>query len=289
VSCPGSVGDQETFCVYDDGQAEDWIGIRILQRTISWKDPDIDNFVILGFLLQNCTDDPISGLYVGLCLEWIYSNEIILSSDEHLAYSESIDPYGGRLATRGLAVLSGGGASSFASLPWAITESDSIKYEALSGGIPSDTIIVRESGWSGRHVLSTGPFTLQPGECDTAAFAVIGADSLSEMKATALRARDKWRGIAAKYAQPERFWLDSNYPNPFNARTTISYTLLDPAHVTLEVYNILGQRVETVMDGFMASGRHTASWDATDFASGVYFVSMTVGETSQSRKLLLLK
>ncbi len=139
------------------------------------------------------------------------------------------------------------------------------------------------------QVISTGPFDLGPGECDTAVFAIMGADSLSEIRATALRAREKWRGITATYAQPERFWLGNNYPNPFNASTTISFSLLDPGHVTIEVFNILGRRVTTVLNRAMPSGRFTTSWDSEDCASGVYFCRMTVGESSQSIKMLLLR
>jgi hypothetical protein len=304
VASPGAAADLETSCVFDDGLAENRIGIQVCQRTFTWNTTPDDRYVVLEYAVKNVTDRTVENLFVGLCFDWAigfrnnpdYLGEGAFSEIEELGYMYRLGhkPYSEELngdtgSYRGLSVLNAEGTHSFRTLNLShVTYPESLKFAHMSGGIV-DSVVSSQVNHTLLHVLSTGPFSLAPGECDTAAFAIIGADSLSEMKATAVRAREKWRGIAAKYAQPERFWLDSNYPNPFNARTTISYTLLDPAHVTLEVYNILGQRVETVMDGFMASGRHTSSWNATGYSTGVYFVSMTVGETSQSLKMLLIK
>ena len=63
---------------------------------------------------------------------------------------------------------------------------------------------------------------------------------------------------------PERFELGENYPNPFDSSTIIPYQLPAPMHVRLEVFNLLGQRIATLVDGQRPAGFHTAVWDATD-------------------------
>lgn len=93
---------------------------------------------------------------------------------------------------------------------------------------------------------------------------------------------------------PEGFALDQNYPNPFNPNTTISYSLPSATHVTLEIYNVLGQRVRTLVDQSQEAGQHLVDWNSTDqsgnaVASGVYFYRLTTSEQTLSKKMLLLK
>ena len=94
-------------------------------------------------------------------------------------------------------------------------------------------------------------------------------------------------------ALPARFALGSNYPNPFNPSTIIPYQLAASAAVRLEVFNLLGQRIATLVDGERAAGFHTATWTATDAAgravgAGVYIYRMTVGAASQTGRMVLI-
>ena len=93
---------------------------------------------------------------------------------------------------------------------------------------------------------------------------------------------------------PESFELSQNYPNPFNPSTTISYNLPRRADVTIEIFNLLGQRVRTLVNESQPPGSHTVEWDGRDTAgktasSGVYLYRLTAGDFMQSRKMILLK
>ena len=92
---------------------------------------------------------------------------------------------------------------------------------------------------------------------------------------------------------PERFTLGQNYPNPFNPSTIIPYQLAASAQVRLEVFNLLGQHLATLVDGERPAGFHTATWHAVDGAgravgAGVYIYRMTVGVESQTGRMVLL-
>jgi hypothetical protein len=85
------------------------------------------------------------------------------------------------------------------------------------------------------------------------------------------------------------FLLEQNYPNPFNPSTTIPFQLAETNDVTLRVYNMLGQEVATLVDGFLPAGRHEARWSAGDLPSGMYIYRLTHGRHVQSKTLTLVK
>jgi hypothetical protein len=95
--------------------------------------------------------------------------------------------------------------------------------------------------------------------------------------------------------RPEVYALNDNYPNPFNPETTIKYQLPEAGLVTLEVYNMLGQVVKTLVSENQTAGRKTVQWDATNdngqsLSSGMYFYHVEAGEGFQdTKKMLLLK
>ncbi len=88
---------------------------------------------------------------------------------------------------------------------------------------------------------------------------------------------------------PQIFSLSPNYPNPFNASTTIEYSLPQEAEVAIDIYDILGRRIETLVSGKQAAGSHLIKWEAGNTPSGVYFYRIKAGEYSQTQKCVLLK
>ena len=92
---------------------------------------------------------------------------------------------------------------------------------------------------------------------------------------------------------PQGVALGQNYPNPFNPSTIIPYQLAATSPVRLEVFNVLGQRVATLVDGAQGAGAYVARWDGTDAAggaaaSGLYFYRLTVGGAHQTGKMVLM-
>jgi PKD repeat protein len=88
---------------------------------------------------------------------------------------------------------------------------------------------------------------------------------------------------------PVEFSLSQNYPNPFNPVTEIRYGLPEDIHVCLEVFNLLGQRVITLVDEKQEAGFHRVKWDAGDMASGVYFYRIKAGDFTATRRMVLMK
>lgn len=87
----------------------------------------------------------------------------------------------------------------------------------------------------------------------------------------------------------KRFALNQNYPNPFNPETRISYNLEKEDNVKLEVYNSLGEKVETLVSELQKRGSHEVKFDGSKLSSGIYFYKLSTSEHSQIKKMVLLK
>ena len=88
---------------------------------------------------------------------------------------------------------------------------------------------------------------------------------------------------------PRDFMLYQNYPNPFNPSTTISYYLSDRGQVQLKIFDVLGNRITTLVDEYKSSGNYSVNWNAVDQPSGMYLVQFSVNEKRTYGKMLLLK
>jgi serine protease len=88
---------------------------------------------------------------------------------------------------------------------------------------------------------------------------------------------------------PDQFGLSQNYPNPFNPTTTVSFDLPEGFNVNLEVYNATGQKVATLVNGWMEAGSHMVDFDATGLSSGVYFYRLEAGGMVAMRRMILMK
>jgi hypothetical protein len=88
--------------------------------------------------------------------------------------------------------------------------------------------------------------------------------------------------------QPLEFSLDNPYPNPFNASATIGYKIPIKTHINIDIYNVLGQKTTTLLDGVQPPGHHTITWNAADTPSGIYFLQIQTGNYTHIKKVVLL-
>jgi hypothetical protein len=84
---------------------------------------------------------------------------------------------------------------------------------------------------------------------------------------------------------PSVFAVHEGYPNPFNPSTTIKYDLPEPSHVSLVIYDVLGRKVVELVNSVKEAGYHSATWNAGNVASGVYFARFTATDANGSVKL----
>jgi plastocyanin len=89
--------------------------------------------------------------------------------------------------------------------------------------------------------------------------------------------------------QPVSFGLEQNYPNPFNPITTIKYQLAVAGNVELSIYNLSGQKIETLVSTWQPAGQHQVQWNAGEKASGVYYYILHAGDSQVVKSMVLMK
>lgn len=95
--------------------------------------------------------------------------------------------------------------------------------------------------------------------------------------------------VAQRPGIPAEFALDQNYPNPFNPSTQIDFALPRQEQVTLDVFNVLGQKVATLVNGPLPPGFYTQKFDAAGLSSGLYFYRLRAGQLTFLKKMLMIK
>ena len=88
---------------------------------------------------------------------------------------------------------------------------------------------------------------------------------------------------------PNRLSFVTNYPNPFNAETTIRYYLENDGPVSVQVSDLTGRKIETLVNSFQSTGKQSVTWNADDYSSGTYFYTIKAGKFNETRKMTLVK
>jgi hypothetical protein len=89
--------------------------------------------------------------------------------------------------------------------------------------------------------------------------------------------------------QPAEYNLSQNYPNPFNPTTVINYSIPKAGHVTIKVYNVLGKEVATLVNEEKPAGTYAVNFSAQHYSSGVYYYTISAGNFSATKKMILMK
>ena len=97
------------------------------------------------------------------------------------------------------------------------------------------------------------------------------------------------KSVEVNVGLPTEFSLSQNYPNPFNPSTTINFALPKSSNVKLTIYNALGKEVATLINGTVEAGNHSAVWNASNNASGMYFFKLEAGNFTSTKKMMLIK
>ncbi len=155
-------------------------------------------------------------------------------------------------------------------------------FSVYAGSLPPDLALDANTG------VISGQFTT----VDTFSFTIRCTDSSAPAKTddqdyTVIVLNSE--GVSENSNVPTDFMLLGNYPNPFNSSTIIRLNLPQAGQIRIDIFNMLGQKIETLYDDYMSAGEKEIVWNGGNVASGVYFYKVTSGERTATHKMLMLK
>lgn len=295
----GAFGSDQTFqAVFSDAGHAQPKPLTVEQTSMTFTVPDDDRFVILEYLLTNGGAVAIPALYTGVFCDFdiVDPNTNLGGTDpsRNLTYMYSA---GGPFC--GIALLGAQPAANLTlidNLQYVFPASsidDTYKIRHLKATISTPTTASARD-WS---ALTSRVVDLPAnGGQALVAYALVTGATLADLQAATDAANALYSPVAPVTGDlPVKvLHLGQNHPNPFNPNTTIDYTVSAPGQVKLEVYDMAGRRVRTLVDEPRAAGTFTATWDGRDdagnaAASGTYFCRMTAAGEMTARKMTLVK
>ena len=120
-------------------------------------------------------------------------------------------------------------------------------------------------------------------------FYVLATDNVGNSQQTAVKIHDKTTSVKKEESVPVNYSLEQNYPNPFNPSTSIKFGIPERTQITLDVFNILGEKVIQLVNGEYAAGNYEVKFNAENISSGVYLYQLKTPNYTLSRKMLLIK
>jgi serine protease len=305
---PGAKADMEGTTVFNDSLSTVKLRIETKLNSYSFALPPDDKYIILNYRFYNRGTTGISNLYTGLFTDWDMVDGS--GTDDEVNYDDA-NNFGYVYHTNGDPTnyvgcgLISTGSYGFHAILNDGTDGDfgiydgflkSEKWQALSGGISKKTAGPGDVSM----VVSAGPYSLNAGDSVEVAFAVASGDNLVDLQNSILASRNKYSKIVTGIENNNGnisvvFELEQNYPNPFNPSTTINWQIKDAGHVTLKIFDMLGNEIVTLVDAFVQPGKYTNHWLASEkqLSSGLYFYRLSEssgrGNFSDVKKMIILK
>ncbi|CUS78453.1 Por secretion system C-terminal sorting domain-containing protein [Candidatus Kryptonium thompsonii] len=301
---PGEISAQDGFSIFTDSLAptQNRIGIEVLLNSFAFDQTFDDmNFVLLKYSIVNKSGRDYQNFRAGLFLDFdlgsAYENVAAYDAVGDFVYVYDVDTAGEKTVT-GIALVGGSEQgiwfiNNAGDDLWGIYDgfTKDEKWEALSfKGVK------RNSAGAGdvSVVISGGSQLLKNNDTLKLGFAIVCGDSVQVLRKAVLRARERWLQIITDSGSnnliPDKFVLYQNYPNPFNIETNIKFALPKPASVTIEVFDLLGRKVKTLVQGErFEPGVRIVKFKADELPSGVYIYRVKAGEFQDSKKMVLIK
>jgi hypothetical protein len=298
LKIPGVKADVEGYGVFNDNLAGgSKLGLQIKQRSYNYSATVDENFVIVRYTIKNTSTLPVNGLYAGMYFDW----DLIDGTGDRTEWNATGN-YGkiwnNTLITKvGVGLIS---ANNYLFRPIMNDGSagginvydgytDLEKWTSLSTGVTTGQMGAGDIS----NVVGGGPYNIAVGDSIEVAFVLAASDTDVLLDEAIANGRSKWAGLTSVKEVsgeiPGSFALYQNYPNPFNPTSVIRFALPSTGIVTINVYNMLGEKVAELVNGEMEKGNYEINFDGKQLSSGIYFYEMKSGNFSQKMKMVLLK
>jgi len=281
----------------DDGASANQLDVEVNQKTFAWSSPADSKYVIVEYTILNSGANPVNNLFAGIYGDWDIGNvtdnrgEYDAGLKMGYAYNTGAPTiYAGvkqlTYAGNNCYALDNDGAGGTINIYDGFTNAE--KYVSLS--TPRLASGVSGTGNDISMTVSTGPLSLNAGDSIRVAFAILAGDDLASIQASAVAAQIKYETINSVIPEsPVVAGLSQNFPNPFSNETTIGYGVSGYEKVTIEVFDLLGAKVKTLVNENVKAGYYEVKFSTAGLSDGVYYCRMTTGEINQVVKMISIK
>ncbi len=284
---PASVGDFELFGAFNNAFSNEPPDVLVETSVYGWEN---ESYVLIKYVVHNEENDAIDAAVGVELLPQInggYGNETVeFLSDENIVqlHKES--------AHVGLKLLSDD-LYTLHVIEWFSGYNDDRgeMYGYLTEGSIMDTYA--DDGEGTVVFIGQDKVNIPAGGSTEVYLAFAFADDEAGMIDAIATAKAEYDEVTSivEYpgALPDKYVLEQNYPNPFNPATTINFGIPQSEHVTLTVYNLVGQKITTLVDEELTSGEYSVTFDASRLPSGVYFYTISAGSFQSTKQMMYLK
>lgn len=298
-----TTADFEAKSEFDDSGNTSPLGIYIKHRHLAYKKATRSKFTMVEYEIQNKSNATIDGLYLGLFTDWDIDEggkdvtKFDLASRMGYAFGKSV---GTKYA--GVKLLSKTGSIGYYPMSYEIS-GDPIetgggfdqteKYVSLSSGVKALSLgDDKPNGYDVMFVTSSGPYKIAANTSVKVSFALVGGDNLADLKASADTAQIVYDNeISNEPPVASEVILKQNFPNPMTASTTIGFSIPKQGRVVLELYNLLGKRVSTLINEDMEKGYYPyeLSVSELDLKNGLYLYRLKFENFEKTLKIQVLR
>ncbi|MBK5284556.1 MAG: S8 family serine peptidase [Bacteroidia bacterium] len=291
---PSVVSDFDAVATFNDDSAAYPMGILVTHRAYAWMNPADSKYIFYDYVIRNTSVNNYAAIFVGLYADWDmtpinYGTNIAgYDAPRKLGWAHDTQPGG---VFCGLKVLTPGGVNYYAFNNDGSNGSVNVydgftkleKYQTMSAWSRMNTDTTDIS-----MMLSNGPFTLNTGDSVHVAFALLASDSLSQLQLAADSAQAKFDYINTFVIENPPYAPEfSCYPNPFNDYCTIKISVGQREIIELTVYDVLGEKVISLWNGYAPPGTHTFHVFSSQLRKGIYFCEIKRAERRTVKKLVV--
>lgn len=301
LSIPGAVADIQGSAIFNDNNAgTNKIGVTAHLNSYTYSSESDKNYIILDYRIINTNGISTENFFAGLFFDWDfpdYANDVTMwdNTNKYSFVYNNTNPASNYTGTALIssdnfgfyAIKNDSGDGGFGIYDGF---ADHEKWQAISNGVSKSSAGPGDIS----HVISSGPYSIPSNDTIRVAFAILAADTKSDLDIAVSNARIRFQSIVTDVTDFDvpvisSFKLEQNYPNPFNPSTIIRWQSPEAGWQTIKIFDVLGNEVRTLIDEFKSAGNHSVEFDASKLASGVYFYELKAGNFRSIKKLVLLR
>ncbi len=294
-------GDVVGMASFDDRRSSTPLGVRVDQTVTMYGDAQVGQYAVVEFDIINESGMLIPGMQLGYLVDFdIMSPDF--DDEISVALPGNAGFYNWSVGSKDVAGVASLGAPFETIQYYSNHESEKLDLSAnqkLNAFLGPSSEPIAEPG-DIFAIVCSAPIDLAPSQTASFALVLVAASTQEQLSAAIDDAQRNWQQVTDVDDEDDdaglvpRTYLSQNYPNPFNPETVIGYALGQAGRVRLDVYNLLGQHVRTLVDGWNPAGQNTVLWDGrgTDgskVASGVYLYRLKTDNVTETRKMVLMR